>query len=758
MGRLKNLIVNLSETPKPAPKTGIEIGTSASGTMTSLFANEFFDDSPIKIQDLKAMLDNDGTIQALYNMMVMPILGSSWTIEADDIESDNAIEQAAWVEETLRMPPHKGGMSTPFDLVLAQALRAVVEGYAAFEKVLDVVDGKIVFKKIAWRDPTTISMLQDDRGGFAGLKQRAYIGKEYKEVEIPLERSFVYTYGKEFHNLKGRSAFTSAYSAYDKKRRLLYLAEQQAQSDALKLKVVEGKEGGGQAELNETVEEIDNLGFKATAGVPNGYKVTSLNDSGGLNLMPFIEFQNSEMARSVLAMFILLGTGSNSGGSYALSQDQSDFFIQALMSIRNSIASHITSYLISDLYDYNFATPEYGTFKFEDITDSTVDLLTQTFIKIVEKGMLPEDVAVGVVQKMADKLEIDVDLLNQATNSPIIPPTPPEVTPTDTPPEPPTPPIAPVNNSRSNLSSFSSDGWKRELTKAETTVNFAGIQNKLNGLEAECQRNIQPIYDQLARGAIAKVDKLIEAGKYDKIDDTIFDQSLKDQYVKLLKDSGMDAYSYGKLGASDELAVKAPQTPKETKNFFADNANAVVSKQLADLTFRIQTEISKARRKDQLSKTDLSLSDVIVTLNLIFSKYYSDNAGQTASIAVALGINRGRKDVFESFKDEIYGYQYSAILDTRTCPTCGKLDGKVLTQAEYDRTTYDPPIHSGCRCIWVAIMKDELDPPTFTGFDITEQLTAPSLSKDIEDQMIMLSERLAKEAVAAEVNNLLAED
>jgi len=226
----------------------------------------------------------------------------------------------------------------------------------------------------------------------------------------------------------------------------------------------------------------------------------------------------------------------------------------------------------------------------------------------------------------------------------------------------------------------------------------------------------------------------------------------------LLKDSGMDAYSYGKLGASDELAVKAPQTPKETKNFFADNANAVVSKQLADLTFRIQTEISKARRKDQLSKTDLSLSDVIVTLNLIFSKYYSDNAGQTASIAVALGINRGRKDVFESFKDEIYGYQYSAILDTRTCPTCGKLDGKVLTQAEYDRTTYDPPIHSGCRCIWVAIMKDELDPPTFTGFDITEQLTAPSLSKDIEDQMIMLSERLAKEAVAAEVNNLLAED
>ena len=65
-------------------------------------------------------------------------------------------------------------------------------------------------------------------------------------------------------------------------------------------------------------------------------------------------------------------------------------------------------------------------------------------------------------------------------------------------------------------------------------------------------------------------------------------------------------------------------------------------------------------------------------------------------------------------------------------------------------------------CIWVAIMKDELDPPEFTGFDITNDRLEPSLSKDLEDEIIKLSEKAAKkaakEAIGDEVDRLLAED
>lgn len=744
MGTFNRLISSFA---KPAaPQVSSEIGTSSVGLLPSIFNDEFIDTSKVQVDNYKSMLDSDGTVQALYSTIVMPLLASSWTIEPDN-DTPKAVEQSVWVEETLRKPPHKGGMSTPFDLIIAQALRAVVEGFAGFEKVYELVDGKIVYKKIAWRDPTTLTMRTDDRGGFNGLRQRAYIANSYSDVTIPLDRCFLYTYGKEFHNLKGRSAFTAAYVAYDKKRRLLYLAEQQAQSDALKLKIVKGSERSNQDELDATTAAVDEVGFKATVGLPYGFDVDTLNNTQAMDLLPLIEFQNAEMARSVLAMFILLGTGSKTG-SYALSQDQSDFFVQALMSIRKSLEQHITSYLIPDLYLYNFESPEYGTFKFEDITDSTVDLLKETFMKLTEKDRLPSSVVEGVVQKMADKLEIDVDLMQEATDGKGAN----DVTPNE---ESFTPAPPPVQNSRADgLSLAKSDGWRRELTPTERKVNFAGIENKLNSLEAETERTIKPIWDDLVADAMGKISELVEAGQYEKIaEGNFFDENIKNQYVKALKEAGLEAYIYGKNGASDEIGVKAPATPQESKDYFRDNAMTVVDKQLADLTFKVQSEVSKGRRKDQLSKVQLTAEDVIKAIGQVFVGYYSDNVGLAAIASASIGVNKGRKDVFEASKSDIYGYQYSALLDNKTCPTCERLDGKVLSEAEYQRTEYDPPIHFSCRCIWVAIMADEVDPPDITGFDEADELVEPSLSRNQQEQIMELGRR----AVQDEIDRLLAE-
>lgn len=706
--------VKISLAKPTPPQTGVEVGTSANGILPSIFGDEFIDLSKVKVADFKKMLDTDGTVQALYNTIVMPILGSNWTIEPDE-DSPEAVKQTEWVEDSLRTPPHKGGMSTPFDLVLAQALRAVVEGFSGFEKVLDIKDGRIVYRKIAWRDPTTLIIRTDDRGGFNGLKQRAFIADKYDEVIIPLERSFLYTYGKEFHNLKGRSAFTAAYSSYDKKRRLYYLAEQQAQSDALKIKVVKGREKANQGELDATVEAVDELGFKATVGLPHGYDIDALNQAGGLDLLPLIEHHNAEMARSVLAMFILLGTGSKTG-SYSLSQDQSDFFIQALMSVRKSLENHITSYLISDLYAYNYEKPVYGTFKFDDITDSTIELLKQVFIKLTEKDRLPQEVIDGVVQKVADKLDIDIDMLDKATKGN-------ETEPTETP---------PVSENSKSKSSFSTDGWRRELTEAEKKVNFTAIDKKLNTLEAEYERQIRPIYDEITLKAKEKLNTYLEDGHYDKVTEkNLFDENLRNQYTKVIKESGLEAYLFGKTDASDELGVKIPSTPKESKNFFTDNAKSVSDKQFSDLIFKIQAEVTKGRRKDQLSKKELSVGDIIAKVTALFATFYEETVGITAAAIASIGVNRGRKDVFSEYSDDIAEYQYSAILDSKTCPICEDLDEKVVDEAEYKRTEFDPPIHHHCRCIWVAILDEELDKPAITGLPVAPGgATSPSLSKD----------------------------
>lgn len=739
--KILGLDVKLAK-PTP-PETGVEIGTGVTGLLPSIFDSEFIDTSKVKAKDFKKMLDNDGTVQALYNTIVMPILGSNWSIEPDDDVADEkmAEEQSQWVEDRLRLPPHKGGMTTPFDLVTAQALRAVIEGYAGFEKVYEIKDGRIVYRKIAWRDPTTLAMRADNRGGFNGFKQRAFIAEKYEEVIIPLERSWLFTYGKEFHNLKGRSAFTSAYSSYDKKRRLYYLSEQQAQSDALKTKVVKVREGskvsGG--ELDATVEAVDELGFKATVGLPKEYDIEHLSSGKGMDLLPLIEHHNAEMARSVLAMFILLGTGSKTG-SYSLSQDQSDFFIQALMATRKNLENHITSYLLPDLYNFNFDRPMYGSFKFEDLTDDTIDLLKQVFIKLTEKDKLPDEVIKAILEKVATKLDIDVEILDKAIGSEDDDEEEPEETP-------------PVSNSRKSLAT---DGWRRELTEAEKKVNFTGIEKKLNSLEAEFERSINPLYAELTKDAIAKLDKILEAKKYDDITEkNLFDENVKNQYTRVIKESGLDAYVYGKNGAADELGVKAPATPKKSKSFFSDNAKAVADKHFSDLTFKIRTEVAKARRKDQLSKAKFDTGSVIASVNELFAENYKEIIGITAAVTVAMGVNRGRKDTFEDNSSDIEEYQYSAILDIRTCPICEDLDNKVVDEREYMNTSFDPPVHHHCRCIWVAILKDEENPPAITGLpDRPGGVDEPSLTRNLEEKIT----ELGQEAVDRAVEKLLAEE
>jgi len=439
------------------------------------------------------------------------------------------------------------------------------------------------------------------------------------------------------------------------------------------------------------------------------------------------------MARSVLAMFILLGTGSKTG-SYSLSQDQSDFFIQALKAVRNSLSTHITSYLISDLYNYNFEKPLYGTFKFEDLTDSTIELLKQVFIKLTEKDKLPQEVIDGVVQKVADKLDIDVTVLEKATSGE-----------EDNSEE--TDPIETPNTSNNSKIKFATDGWRRDLTPAEKKVNFTGLDKKLNSLEAEFERTAKPLYDELAKIAIAKLDKILEDKDYGKISEkTLFDENVKNQYIRAVKESGLESYVYGKNGASDELGVKAPVTPKASKDFFRDQSVSIVEKQYSDLIFKIQAEVAKARRKDQLSK--LSIGAVIATVSTLFTDFYKEIIGVTAAAIVATGVNKGRKDVFEDSSNDISEYQYSAILDTKTCPICDDLDGSVVDEAEYKRTEFDPPIHHHCRCIWVAILKDELDQPPITGLpERPGGVDEPSLTRKLEERVEELSEKAVNRAV-----------
>lgn len=60
---------------------------------------------------------------------------------------------------------------------------------------------------------------------------------------------------------------------------------------------------------------------------------------------------------------------------------------------------------------------------------------------------------------------------------------------------------------------------------------------------------------------------------------------------------------------------------------------------------------------------------------------------------------------FKSYEDsDIEKYQFLATLDDRTCPICGKLDGKIFYVKDRKIGINCPPMHDGCRCTTAAVI------------------------------------------------------
>jgi len=65
-------------------------------------------------------------------------------------------------------------------------------------------------------------------------------------------------------------------------------------------------------------------------------------------------------------------------------------------------------------------------------------------------------------------------------------------------------------------------------------------------------------------------------------------------------------------------------------------------------------------------------------------------------------MNTARLELYKANRDVIKSVQYVATLDTKTCPVCGTLDGKVW---DLDEQHPNPPMHYNCRCVLVPITK-----------------------------------------------------
>lgn len=411
----------------------------------------------ISLDELVDMRRRDGQARALARLFVLPILSAladgEWVLpdnvqdsaeeedpekedssevgdaaaakasEAEDTEDTDPAEpeeapgeeEVAFANMMWNLPPQAGGMTTSKTSIVKKLLQGITDGFAVFEEVRQIpqdgpLKGKIVLRKLAYRDPRTIRFRVDANGGFNGIRQVAELGGRTVDVQIPKEKIFFWTCNAEENLFYGVSMFEAAYEHYQIKKKLYYIAHLAAQFAAVPGRIGEIPHGADPRHVLAFKQSLANFAFNTSMVAPPGFKVTPFSGNSGFDFLKLIDHHNHMMSKSVLSSFLdseqRTALIDNSAGD-----PSTDFFVMALESIMDDIAEHLTTYLMPKYMDWNFGTKVYPVFKFGALSDTAKASIKEVFQAVVTSSVLnstPEFVR-ELEKKLAKEYDLDID-------------------------------------------------------------------------------------------------------------------------------------------------------------------------------------------------------------------------------------------------------------------------------------------------------------------------------------------------------------
>lgn len=422
MAKGKKKTFDTSEAP-----VGPEIGSPFDDTR--LFGGwedgKVFDYDDWSARDFEEMLDRDGKAQTLERVLTLPIRSARTDIQPQKGDSG----EAEWLNTFLETPANAGGMSVAWGTVIGQATSAFVLRKAFFEKVFAVgkgnFEGKIVFDKIAWRPPTTCQLARDSQtGSFAGFRQRPYWPDPTRAksdnlgwIDYDPNRSWVYIHGTDRNPMRGTSELEVTLWCYRTKQKLRYLWYSFLEGQAIPKAIVRDKDFNNAKNVAKRVAQLKNAGVIAVEGITTIDPFESSGQGAG-QFSDAIRFLDGEMSGSVLAGFTDLTSNAASGtGSYALSKDATDFFLQSRKGVADELADSITNHLLADLITYNFGPNAVAPkFVFTDLTEPSMDETFALLSTVAQSGRipLPSEFTEELALRVGEYMDLDIDKLRTA--------------------------------------------------------------------------------------------------------------------------------------------------------------------------------------------------------------------------------------------------------------------------------------------------------------------------------------------------------
>lgn len=397
-----------------------QVGTTPDGKYLTDFADW-------EARDLYEMLAKDYKARQMENVLTLPIVSAERTIVP--VKGDTG--QAEWIKAFWEQDHLNGGSRTSLDNIVDLMTSAFAYKRSYFEKVwrkgTGDYEGKIVYDDLAWRPQTTCRIMRDPHNGrFKGFEQEAYfIGMGVKSnlktpwpIQIPAPRAFVYTHGQRRDPLNGMSDMEIAFWAWKTKQKILLLWFQFLQSVSLPKVVVKANDLGTARNIAGEIARMKASGVLPVSvpGGPDsvGIEPLDISGKGSEQFSEVITWLDNAATQSILAGFLNLtsrGMPMDGAGSFALSKDASDYFLQFEEAKAREMEQAIRTHLFAPLIRYNFgpkvSVPKFQFEPLNEIDKATAVTLLTAAMAAPAGGPTPVSFVAGLAEQVAQYLGLD---------------------------------------------------------------------------------------------------------------------------------------------------------------------------------------------------------------------------------------------------------------------------------------------------------------------------------------------------------------
>lgn len=357
----KEKSVQLSRTPNISAATSIvELGYTSMSPWTAWTRQENNPDLRDKqgIRKYYDMKRQDGAVRGSLRLLKTPIQAARWFIQpASDSPAD--VKIAKFVHDCLFK-----GLNVAFSQVLDDVLLMFDYGYMVFEKVYQIKDGKVVFKKLAPRHPLDIQQwVFDDNGGPAGIIMEPFVpfgningpGLQFPVgitggagPFIPVNKLAIFSLEPEAGDLRGISVLRSTYKHWYYKDTLYKIDAIQKERHGIGVPIIKLPPGYSPQDRALAEELGRNLrtNDRAHIVIPANWEIMFAALQGQpVSCIESINHHNMQIEMNILAPFL---------DSSAPKEESIDLFFKSTRYLAEAVSDIFNKFIIEQLVDLNF--------------------------------------------------------------------------------------------------------------------------------------------------------------------------------------------------------------------------------------------------------------------------------------------------------------------------------------------------------------------------------------------------------------------